>query len=277
MNQEITPGYVFSDGEPITYDGLNQLVAEATLSNVSQEKFNGLVNAVARQADAATVTAALERKSDIGHTHTVDEIESLRDALEKPHGHAMTKVAGLADALANKSGTTHTHNVSDVCELTEAIDNINMQVAKAMAKMADVRNVLEDKAIERELSTKADVTHGHVGMRDINAIDGALSGLAAAQHAHDLMDVKDAADVVRNKAEHDHKHGVGAIPEIKNRGLKRVDTRDCLTFTEKQDWYGQPFYKQWSIGAFMQQGVLTMDDLRVLLKFLVDNHGIAQA
>lgn len=76
-------------------------------------------------SDNAALQAALDNKSNVGHTHGISDVSGLSGALDAKsnvgHGHAIADVSGLGAALDGKSDVGHGHSIAQVSGLTTAL------------------------------------------------------------------------------------------------------------------------------------------------------------
>ena len=80
----------------------------------------------------ATINAALQGKSNTGHTHAISDVMDLQTALngksDTGHTHAIGDVAGLRGELDNKAPLNHTHTIPQIEQLQTQINTITSNV-----------------------------------------------------------------------------------------------------------------------------------------------------
>ena len=79
-------------------------------------------------ADVGTgesLAAVLKKKTDIGHAHSVADVDMLQLELDNRaylnHTHSMSQVTGLSGVLAEKAPLLHQHSAASIVDLTEVI------------------------------------------------------------------------------------------------------------------------------------------------------------
>ncbi|MDU7925322.1 MAG: hypothetical protein E7J43_00270 [Finegoldia magna] len=69
----------------------------------------------------------LNKKSDVGHTHSISDISTLQSSIDgkasKTHTHSISDVNNLQTALNGKASTSHTHSISDISNLQTTLNN----------------------------------------------------------------------------------------------------------------------------------------------------------
>ena len=135
-----------------------QTAAEAV--KAEQDEFGN--NIFITYATKAELTAGLDTKSDLGHTHETEDITD------------------LAQVLANKAALLHTHTTTQITDFTEKLN-------EGLATKADVKHTHttdEITNLDDSLASKANVEHTH----QVSQIEG-LSDLAISGSFEDLTDV----------------------------------------------------------------------------------------
>lgn len=120
----------------------------------------GAPSAAAHPTTKQYVDAALNKKSDTGHGHTIADVDKLTTELagkaSTTHQHQVSDVTGLQSALDGKAAKAHTHAVDDVTGLATRLGTL------ATAK-----------ALTDGLAGKAAKSHKHK-IADINKLEGRL-------------------------------------------------------------------------------------------------------
>ena len=159
---------------------------------------------------------ALADKSDVGHTHSWNQITDKPSAFApsthshpwnqisdkpttfppathshswssltgrpaefpaSPHTHPQSDITGLALTLENKSPLGHGHSMSDISELSTALSG--------KANSSHTHSIAQISGLAYELDEKAPTSHTH-SLEQVIGLDSALSGKAAVSHSHTL-------------------------------------------------------------------------------------------
>ena len=102
-----------------------------------------------------TCETSLTNKSDVGHTHSINDVIDLQTTLDNKaniiHTHSINDIIDLQTTLDNKSDVGHKHSINDV------IDYVEPDLTP-YAKSADIANSITTKALNTNLvlSTSSD-------------------------------------------------------------------------------------------------------------------------
>ena len=87
------------------------------------------------QTTVGEIETALSDKSEVGHTHEIENVNGLQTALDGKsatgHGHAVGDVTGLQTALDNKSNTGHGHAIADITNLQNTLNTMQEAIDSA--------------------------------------------------------------------------------------------------------------------------------------------------
>lgn len=230
---DIKPGYVFSAGETVTPEKLNQLVFQATLKPIRIESVEGLRDGLDSKIDARTFRDEIKLKSEVKHKHTPDDVVSLQEALDAkeraPHRHVIEQIDGLETALANKSNNTHGHTVANVNNLSETLqvfDNKLQSLSTAQVELSNVAIAVK-QSHDKALLDKADIGHTHT-IEQVKGLQGELDQKASASHTHHLSELTDLAISLQRKTAKRHKHNIGDIVGFTDTGYSyNIEDRVC--------------------------------------------------
>ena len=196
----------------------------------------------------------VDGKADRDHTHIIDDVEGLQDALadagdtsaievdiaalqtgkaDAGHTHDTGEVAGLDTALAGKADAGHDHQLGDVTGLSAALDaKADTPHVHTIGDVEGLQDALADAAdtsmIEADIAAlqtgKADAGHTH-DTGEVAGLDTALAGKADLVHIHEIADVTGLQDALDAKADTPHVHTIddveglqGALEDAANSG-----------------------------------------------------------
>lgn len=143
----------------------------------------------------AEVDAIAETKTDVGHTHTMDNVTGLVAALAgkaaTSHTHTIANVNNLQSALDGKAATTHNHTISNVTGLQDALDNLAAGQG-GEGGTVDLSNYYNKTQVDGFLTNKAAKTHLHE-IDDVNGLRTALNNAGGGEGGSTPIDVPGGA------------------------------------------------------------------------------------
>lgn len=222
----------------IKFGDFKKCLPQITKTTLGLDKVANLSPLELPLSDAAL--AALDKKSDKGHTHQIPDVtglaETLADKADKNHGHSISDVAGLLDELTlikrklselslvndstlrtdldslSQSFQSIVRRVSTLENLPKASYNINeiTGLVQALADKADKQSVtnLTDLVtnLQNSLSTFT------IGIDRVVGLATALDSFALKSHLHLASQIQDFESAVLTVLTNNpHKHAIGDV------------------------------------------------------------------
>lgn len=248
-----TPAVVNELSFPVFYSGSTYRVTLADIKASITKVTLGLGNVdntsdVNKPVSVAVATALLG-KSDIVHSHTIQQVTGLNAALAEKalvlHTHNTSEVTGLDSAIAGKADLNHVHGVAEITGLTNAL------AAKA-----------DTTAVTALVNAKANISHTHnasdiIGLPAIPAdlatqsfVTAAIAAEPVHSHSHDTTQITGLSAQLTTKADVSvvnqqiatvntalgtksaigHSHGIADVTELSNT-LTSLESRLQTNFT----------------------------------------------
>lgn len=149
------------------------------------------------------VDGLLDGKANASHTHTIENVTGLQDALDEKADVGSVTLASLG--------------VTATAEELNYMDGVTSNVQTQLAGKANVEHSHETNdvtGLQDALDSKASLAHTHP-TSDVTGLDGALAGKSDNGHKHVSADVTDLNDKLDAKANVTHTHAIDDVTNLK--------------------------------------------------------------
>lgn len=203
-----------------------------------------LIDNVTAIANLTTAVSALElSKSDVGHTHIIEDTTGLQVALDAKfpldgnfdsryalidhnhdlvysqigHVHQIADVSSLQETLNTKAYRVHANSFDEVFQgvnRTTSVDQgVGLSLVQVLASKANTvhTHIISDVAnLQAELDNKAPVVHGH-SISDVTGLQNELDNRAYIQHTQDISTINGLVSALAGKAALVHTHAISDV------------------------------------------------------------------
>lgn len=155
--------------------------------------------------------AALMSKSDVGHQHSIQEVE------------------GLQDELDNKASLVHDHDIGQIVGLSDLLDQFTVQVNDVVAQLG---------VLALDLDNKASIDHSHelshvLGLQDaLQALQDQITDIedrpSDNNHNHSVSQITGLSQLLNAKANVNHSHTISAIGDFEQGVRSVVEDMDLV-------------------------------------------------
>ena len=164
--------YVRENQVVITDETNEWIIGQADIDEIEDEieALEQSINELANETETA-----LDGKTDIGHTHSINDITNLQSSLDgkaaSSHTHSINDITNLQSSLDGKASLNHDHEFDDIYysyEEEEEIEEDGETITRTITKTKGLEQVLN----ERE-----------------NTLRGLINGKAPSSHTHSINDI----------------------------------------------------------------------------------------
>ena len=124
------------------------------IANSNSKSISRIVNAFDEKADKTD----LNKKSDVGHTHSISDVSNLQTTLNgkasKSHTHSISDISNLQTALDSKATGGHRHQIQDIVSLQYKLDGkASTRHIHDISDISNLQYTLNNKASASDLSS----------------------------------------------------------------------------------------------------------------------------
>ena len=165
-----------------------------------------------------TLTAMINEKADIEHTHEISEVNDLQTALDNKadaeHTHEIFDVDGLQMILDNKASRNHNHDTEySVINHDHEIDDIYQEIATEQGGITIYGKKLLSQILQEIEAGASPINHHHV-ISDVTNLQTTLDGKANSSHTHAINDVTNLQTTLNGKANSSHTHAINDVTNL---------------------------------------------------------------
>ena len=160
------------------------------------------------------VDGFLDGKANASHTHTIENVTGLQDALDEKADVGSVTLASL--------GVTAT--AEELNHMDGVTSNVQTQLA-AKANVEHDHEIVDVTGLQDALDSKASLAHTH-STSDVTGLDGALAGKSDNGHKHVSADVTDLNNKLDAKANVTHTHEIDDVTNLQTTLDGKADVDD---------------------------------------------------